>query len=313
MPRKRIVPSWPCQPHVVAELAEYVALEAARDEQLRRVLHGQPGLLAGEADAVELPLALARARRPQRGHAVGRLGAGQELAVAEVGGRREHVELEAEPQALRQAGRGQRRRQRAQRRERLDAPQGALRARALEVAAHEQERLALGRHDQVRVLRRAAEVDEIGRLHDQRRVEPVAPQPAWNAAMRRAISSAGGGGGSTDADDSDGAGATLSRVILHNGSVRTGDPRLPLARALAIAGDRIGGGVDVREGDRSQRLRASASIWTAAASCPASRTRTCTSSSGRSRSARLDLSRDALARRGAGRPRRAPRRARTAG
>ena len=45
--------------------------------------------------------------------------------------------------------------------------------------------------------------------------------------------------------------ATLSRVILHNGSVRTGDARLPLARALAIAGDRIGGGVDVREGDRS--------------------------------------------------------------
>jgi predicted amidohydrolase YtcJ len=40
-------------------------------------------------------------------------------------------------------------------------------------------------------------------------------------------------------------------VILHNGSVRTGDPRLPLARAIAIAGDRIGGGVDVREGDRS--------------------------------------------------------------
>jgi predicted amidohydrolase YtcJ len=41
-------------------------------------------------------------------------------------------------------------------------------------------------------------------------------------------------------------------VILHNGSVRTGDARLPLARALAIAGDRIGGGVDVREGDRSR-------------------------------------------------------------
>ncbi len=40
-------------------------------------------------------------------------------------------------------------------------------------------------------------------------------------------------------------------MILHNGSVRTGDPRLPFVRALAIAGDRIGGGVDVREGDRS--------------------------------------------------------------
>jgi predicted amidohydrolase YtcJ len=41
-------------------------------------------------------------------------------------------------------------------------------------------------------------------------------------------------------------------VILHSGSVRTGDPRLPLARAIAIAGDRVGGGVDVREGDRSR-------------------------------------------------------------
>ena len=71
--------------------------------------------------------------------------------------------------------------------------------------------------------------------------------------MRRSISSAGGGGGSTAQTIATGSArrATLSRVILHNGSVRTGDPRLPLARALAIAGDRIGGGVDVREGDRS--------------------------------------------------------------
>ena len=68
--------------------------------------------------------------------------------------------------------------------------------------------------------------------------------------MRRSISSAGGGGGST-AQTIATTGLTLSRVILHNGSVRTGDPRLPLARALALAGDRIGGGVDVREGDRS--------------------------------------------------------------
>ena len=33
--------------------------------------------------------------------------------------------------------------------------------------------------------------------------------------------------------------------------MRTGDPRLPRARAIAVAGDRIAGGVDVREGDRS--------------------------------------------------------------
>ena len=91
------------QPHVVPELAEDVELEAARHEQLRRVLHGGLRLLAGEADALELPRALARARRPQRGHAVGRLGARQQPAVAEVGRGGQHVELEAQAQALRQA------------------------------------------------------------------------------------------------------------------------------------------------------------------------------------------------------------------
>jgi predicted amidohydrolase YtcJ len=40
-------------------------------------------------------------------------------------------------------------------------------------------------------------------------------------------------------------------VILEGGTVLTGDPRLPRARAVAIAGTRIAGGVDVREGDLS--------------------------------------------------------------
>jgi hypothetical protein len=40
-------------------------------------------------------------------------------------------------------------------------------------------------------------------------------------------------------------------VILEGGTVLTGDPRLPRARAVAIAATRIAGGVDVREGDRS--------------------------------------------------------------
>ena len=142
------------QPHVVAELAQDVALEAARDEQLRRVLHRRLASARRRARMrVDLPRALARARRPQGRHAVDELGAGQELAVAQVGRGGQHVELEAEPQSLGQADRRQRRGQRAQRRERLDAAQRALGARALEVAAHEQQRLALGRHDQVRVLR----------------------------------------------------------------------------------------------------------------------------------------------------------------
>src|ERR1700752_2456586 len=36
-------------------------------------------------------------------------------------------------------------------------------------------------------------------------------------------------------------------MILQNGVIRTLDPSLPLARALAIAGDRIAGGVGVHE------------------------------------------------------------------
>src|SRR5437868_6710702 len=40
---------------------------------------------------------------------------------------------------------------------------------------------------------------------------------------------------------------TVAPVILENGPIRTLDPQLPLARALAIAGDRIAGGVGVHE------------------------------------------------------------------
>src|SRR5437773_5636931 len=36
-------------------------------------------------------------------------------------------------------------------------------------------------------------------------------------------------------------------MILENGPIRTLDPSLPLARALAVAGDRIAGGVGVHE------------------------------------------------------------------
>ncbi|MEO9175880.1 MAG: amidohydrolase [Gaiellales bacterium] len=40
-------------------------------------------------------------------------------------------------------------------------------------------------------------------------------------------------------------------MILEGGTVLTGDPRLPRARAVAVGGARIAGGVDVREGDLS--------------------------------------------------------------
>ena len=54
-------------------------------------------------------------------------------------------------------------------------------------------------------------------------------------------------------------------VILENGVVRTMAPTLPVVRALAIAGDRIAGGVgDARDGAREPRR---ASTWAAAVSC----------------------------------------------
>ena len=71
-------------------------------------------------------------------------------------------------------------------------------------------------------------------------------------------------------------------VILENGVVRTLGPSLPKAAALAIAGERVAGGVGTHE----TPSQANASIWAAGASFPASRTRTSTSRPGRWRSAR---------------------------
>ena len=72
-------------------------------------------------------------------------------------------------------------------------------------------------------------------------------------------------------------------MILENGIIRTLDPSLPTARALAIAGARIAGGVGVHE---TALASPDASISAAAASSPASPTRTSTSRRGRSRSGR---------------------------
>ena len=189
----------------MAELAQDVALEAAGDEQLRRDSIA-PGLCSQAARIrVDLPRALARARRPQRGHAVAELGAGQELAVAEVRRRRGARRARRRAEPLGQADRG--RAPRAGARSDVNGSMRCKRAlgpRALEVAPHEQQRLARRRHEQVRVLGAAAEVHEVGRLHDERGVEPVAPQAGLE--RRDAASDLVGRrwGGSTDADDSDG-------------------------------------------------------------------------------------------------------------
>jgi len=87
----------------------------------------------------------------------------------------------------------------------------------------------------VRALRGAGEVVEVGLLDDERAVEP----PAAKLFLER---------GETSFDlrpryhD-----RRVSRMILENGVVRTMDPVLPVARALAIAGDRVAGGVGTHE------------------------------------------------------------------
>ena len=72
-------------------------------------------------------------------------------------------------------------------------------------------------------------------------------------------------------------------MILENGVVRTMDPSLPTARALAIAGAYVAGGVGVHE-----TALASPEAVDLGGRCvlPASPTRTSTFRPGRSRSAR---------------------------
>ena len=124
----------PGQPHAMAELAQHVALGAAGHEQLRRVLHGR--LVC--AQAARMRVSSHSLLRERADHSAGMqsadLGAGQELAVAQVGRGREHVELEAEPQPL-----GQARRASAAGSARSDV-NGSMRRRALSARARSRSR-----------------------------------------------------------------------------------------------------------------------------------------------------------------------------
>ena len=131
----------------------------ARDALVHAGDHG-----GGLADALELPGALHRSQPPDQARAVRELEGREPLRVVEVAERRQHVELEAEPTA-RDAGPVQRRGEIPQRAERLDALERRLGPRSLERPAHEQHGLALGRDDEVGVLRRAGEVVEVDGLH----------------------------------------------------------------------------------------------------------------------------------------------------
>ena len=98
---------------------------------------------------------------------------GQPPAIAEVEPRREHVELEADPAPVLEAGRRRRGRERRERPQRLDPLEGRLGSCPLEHAPHEEHGLSGDRDDEVGLLVRAREVGEVGVLDDERSVEPV--------------------------------------------------------------------------------------------------------------------------------------------
>src|SRR5262245_29258721 len=64
---------------------------------------------------------------------------------------------------------------------------------------------------------------------------PAARRPSWKRARRASSSESGT------------IGVESCIVILTNGVIRTMDPSLPTAAALAIAGDRVAGGVGTHE------------------------------------------------------------------
>ena len=88
----------------------------------------------------------------------------------------------------------------------------------------------------MRALTRSGQVDEVGFLDDERPVEPCLAERRLEARDPR-----------FDLVGRNHRRRVCRTVILENGLIRTMDPSLPTARALALAGDRIVGGVGVHE------------------------------------------------------------------
>ncbi len=190
---------------------------------------------ARDADALQLIRGLNRPHAPQHARAVGQLETFEAFRVAEVARRREHVEFEAEPPAVEPEA-GERAGQIAERAQRLDTVKGTLLAGAREGLSHEQRRVALRRNDQVRALGRSGQVVEVGFLDDQRAVESRRAEPLLEAGDAR-----------LDLCGRNHRIRVFRTVILSNGVIRTMDPALPTSAALAIAGDKVAGGVGTHE------------------------------------------------------------------
>ena len=141
-------------------------LEQAGDEAADLVGDGRR-----RADALDLPGGLDRPLPDDRPADVLERRLREQLLEAAELGDRQHVELEAEPGRQRAVALGDEARQVLGRREVDDGAERRLQAGALGDLAHEQGRLALGRHVQVRLLDRAGEVEEVGVLLEEGGVE----------------------------------------------------------------------------------------------------------------------------------------------
>ena len=124
----------------------------------------------GLANAIELPRALQCSLITEEVRAVDDVVAVEPTDIVEIPGGGQHVELEPDAPAA-DAALGERGRELPERAHRLDASERALGLRALERSTHEQQGLACGGNDQVRVLCSAPEVVEIGSLNDHGSVE----------------------------------------------------------------------------------------------------------------------------------------------
>ena len=172
----------PVRAHHARELGEHVHLGLPHAGDRRELAQRSGALLAGRTHAIELPRALGCACGPDRGHRVREPPAREQGGVAQVARRRQDVELEPDRRARAEPEPGERRLEPAQARQRLDRLERALRTRPREVAPDEQQGLAVHGNDEMRVLRRAGEVVDVGRDDEQRGVEP---------GLRKAVTKSG--------------------------------------------------------------------------------------------------------------------------
>ena len=173
----------PRQPQHSLNLKLNLRLSYARSDQGRHRLRRGAHLAGGDPHPLQLPLALDRPRAPKRGGAVAHPPPLQARDVGQVAGGGQHVQLQPDLCSHAQAAAVQLAGQRRQRAQLAHIRQRRLLARPPKRAPHQQRRITLQRHDQVRLLVGAREVGEVGALDDHRAVQTVLPQLPSQAAQ----------------------------------------------------------------------------------------------------------------------------------